>query len=55
MPSPDPEESTPPLPDTPEAQRARKWLFRSIFVLVLINVGLLTWVLMTGLLRSAAP
>jgi len=55
VPSPDPEESIPPLPDTPEARRARKWLFRSLFFLVLINVGLLTWVLLTGLLKSDAP
>ncbi len=55
MSSSDPKESIPPLPDTPAAQRARKWLFRSLFLLVLINVGLLAWVLLTGWLKSSAP
>ena len=55
MSPPDPKDSTPPLPDIPEAQRARKWLFRSLLLLALINVGLLTWVLLTGWLKPSAP
>lgn len=51
-PEPEPEESFAPLPDTPESRRARKWLFRVIAILVLINVGVLTWVVVSGLLRD---
>ena len=54
-PPPEPEESFEPLPDTPESKRARKWLFRSLLLLALINVGLLTWVLLTGWLKPSAP
>jgi hypothetical protein len=59
---PKPEESEEPaievLPDTPESRRARRWLFRSLLALALLNLGLLTWVVVTGLLArrgSGAP
>lgn len=48
----DTEESFEPLPDTPESRRARKWLFRAIWVLVLVNVSVFTWVVLSGLLRG---
>jgi hypothetical protein len=59
---PKPEEPEEPaievLPDTPESRRARRWLFRSLLALALVNLGLLTWVVVTGLLArrdSGAP
>lgn|GEM_PF-6781365 len=59
---PKPEETEEPpievLPDTPESRRARRWLFRSLLALAVLNVGLLTWVVVTGLLArrgSGAP
>ena len=51
-PTPEPEEPFEPVPDTPESRRARKWLFRVIAFLVLVNVGLLIWVVVTGLLKG---
>lgn len=51
-PTPEPEEPFEPLPDTPESRRARQWLFRAIGFLVLVNVGLLTWVVVSGLLKG---
>ncbi len=59
--SDDPKPEEPPievLPDTPESRRARRWLFRSLFALVVVNLGLLAWVVVTGLLArrdSGAP
>jgi hypothetical protein len=59
--SEDPKPEEPPievLPDTPESRRARRWLFRSLLALALVNLGLLTWVVVTGLLArrgSGAP
>ncbi len=59
---PKPEETEEPpievLPDTPESRRARRWLFRTLLALAIVNLGLLTWVVVTGLLArrgSAAP
>jgi hypothetical protein len=59
---PKPEEPEEPaievLPDTPDSRRARRWLFRSLLALALVNLGLLTWVVVTGLLArrdSGAP
>ena len=51
-PTPEPEEPFEPVPDTPESRRARKWLFRVIAFLALVNVGLLIWVVVTGLLKG---
>jgi hypothetical protein len=59
--SEDPKPEEPPievLPDTPESRRARRWLFRSLLALAAVNLGLLTWVVVTGLLArrsSGAP
>lgn len=44
-----------PLPDTPSARVARRWLFRVLLLLGLVNLAVLGWAVLTGRVTGPGP